>query len=143
MRSFIVLGMLVLALAGCSKKNPYIGEWESEVSAQGIKVPVVHKFSEDGAYELAGELLGAKVKVTGDYQWSGDKLTVNGKSVSVDTTKSQLPKAIVDQGTTEVAKQLNKPQTGTVSWPDKDTFIVTPDEPANPILTFRRKVAGK
>lgn len=106
-------------------------------------MPIVHRFAPDGVYELSGELMGAKVKVTGTYEWSGDKLTVNGTTISVDTSQATIPKALIDQGTTEIAKQLNKPQTGTASWADKDTFVVTPDEPSNPVLKFRRKEASK
>ncbi len=143
MRRLLIIGLVLGVLAGCAKKNPYVGEWTGEVSAQGFKVPVVHRFAEEGGYELSAELMGAVVKISGNYEWSGDKLTVNGSTVNVDTSKTQLPKEMIDQGTTEIAKQLNKPQTGTVTWSDKDTFVVTPDEPANPILTFKRKAASK
>jgi hypothetical protein len=143
MRRSIALALVVALVGGCAKKNPYLGEWEGEVTAQSFRVPVVHKFSPDGAYEVTGELMGAKVKITGTYEWGGDKLTVSGSTVAVDTSGSMIPKDLIDKGTTEIAKQLNKPQTGTVSWTDKDTFVATPDEPANPILRFKRKVASK
>lgn len=143
MRRSLGVLLAVAVVGGCAKQNPYLGEWDGEVAAQGFRVPIVHKFSPDGVYELSGELMGAKIKITGTYEWGGDKLTVNGSTIAVDTSGSMLPKDMIDQGTTEIAKQLNKPQTGTVNWSGKDTFVVTPDEPANPILTFKRKVATK
>lgn len=137
----LIAFLLILALAGCKKTNPYLGTWDGQVKVQGFTVEIVHEFAPEGVYNLSGELMGAKVKITGTYDYSGDKLTVNGENITVDTSAATLPKVLIDQGTTEIAKQLNKPQTGTVTWPDKDTFVVNPDEPSNPVLTFRRKVA--
>lgn len=140
MRLFVAL-LVLLTLGGCKKANPYLGTWDGEVTVQGFTASIVHEFAPEGVYNVSGDLMGAVVKIGGTYDYSGDKLTVNGQNITVDTSAAKLPKALIDQGTTEIAKQLNKPQTGTVSWPDKDTFIVTPDEPSNPTLTFRRKVA--
>lgn len=137
----LALLVVVFALAGCKKANPYLGTWDGEVTVQGFKVSIVHEFLPEGVYHLSGELMGATVKITGSYDYSGDKLTVNGENLTVDTSAATIPKVLIDQGTTEIAKQLNKPQTGTVTWSDKDTFVINPDEPANPVLTFRRKVA--
>ncbi len=141
MRAIVALVVLV-GLVGCGKQaNPYLGAWDGEVSVQGFRVTIVHEFAPDGVYSVGGELMGAKVKITGTYEYSGDQLTVNGEKITVDSSAATLPKALIDQGTTEIAKQLNKPQTGTVTWPDENTFVVNPDEPGNPVLTFRRKVA--
>lgn len=141
MRPLVAL-FLAVAVVGCKpKENPYLGAWDGEVTAQGFRVSIVHEFGPERAYSLSGELMGAKVKITGTYDYSGDKLTVNGENITIDTSTASLPKAIIDQGTNEIAKQLNKPQTGTVTWSDPDTFVVNPDDPSNPVLTFRRKVA--
>lgn len=132
------VAVVVLAL-GCAPKNPYLGTWDSEIELMGNRVPLVSTFGEQGAYTATFDVAGAKGTLTGTYTHEKARLRIALHKLDLDTSKSILPKPMVEEGKAAIEKELTQPHEGTVTWDSETTFRVTPDRKEAPMLTFRKR----
>lgn len=131
--------LLVMVVAGCGARNPYLGRWDSEVVVLGNKISVVHTFSEGGKHQAEFEVAGVKGMVAGTYTFEGDQLTITPQKFTFDASGSFLPKSMIEQGRGEIEKVLKRPQAGTVQWRSDTEFAVQPEAADVATMLFTKK----
>jgi hypothetical protein len=132
-----LLPLVILLVAGCAPKNPYLGIWKSEVTIQGFNVAITHRFAEQGAYSAdlkTGDITG---ELKGSYAYEGERLTITPSAFSLDTSKAGLLGKMAEQFKPDVEAEMKKPQAGKVAWSDSG-FTVTPDAANVPQMAFAK-----
>lgn len=114
--TLVSLALIPLALAGCGKKDPFIGKW----SVSGKEIPqgmnATMEFTDGGKVKMAmsGNIMGMELKVDGNgtYTVDGDKITTTISDMKLDDSK--LPPAFKAQAKAGLENsELKKPQTST------------------------------
>lgn len=131
--------VLVMVVAGCGARNPYLGSWDSEIVVLGNKISVVHTFSDGGKHQAEFEAAGVKGKVSGTYTFEGDQLTITPQTFTFDASGSFLPSSMIEQGRAEIEKVLKRPQSGTVQWRSDSEFAVQPEATGVATMLFTKK----
>jgi hypothetical protein len=132
--------ILACAVLGCTPKNPYLGSWESEVTLMGNRIPLITTFAEQGVASATFEVAGVKAKLLGSYTFEGkERLSVDFKTVELDTKGSLLPESMIKQGREAIDKEMKQPQGGKVKWDSDAAFTVQPDRAGTPVLTFKKR----
>jgi hypothetical protein len=97
---------VLLILAGCGGGNKLVGSWQP---AEGDEVGTL-TFNANDTFEMDMEMMGKKMRMSGDYKLEEEKLTMTMQDVKVEGATEK------EQADLKQMMQMNKTNTATVKF---------------------------
>ncbi len=106
-------------LVGCSNKPSVVGKWDGPVPVMNTTVPGQFEFRGDKTYEMSMEQNGAKISMSGTYEFTDGSLTTTVSDVKL---VSELPPQVKSMAEAQLATIKGQKSTGKVVFDGADKF---------------------